>query len=179
MAAKRKKLSKPNRPRRQQRIVRLPPEYFAAVDLSNVIFPALYQFENGLRLLVNGYLETCYGTNWWHDSLKAKRKEIFDYAESQEKRLDVMPWIGTSTAVKVLPVHLITLGQLEEIVKAYRSECIPQLFPTLEFFIGHMELIKRVRNMYTHMFPCITRDDCQVARNEIRVLARHINSKLP
>ncbi len=53
---------------------------------------------------------------------------------------------------------MITLGQLEEIVKAYKSDCIPQLFPNIEFFVGHMELIKRVRNMYSHMFPCITRD---------------------
>jgi hypothetical protein len=149
------------------------------MDLGNIIFPALYQFENGLRLLINGYLETCYGVNWWDESLRAKRKEIFDYAADQRKRLDVMPWIGSSSAVKVLPVHLVTLGQLEEIVKAYRSECIPQLFPTVEFFAGHMELIKRVRNMYTHMFPCISRGDCDVARSEIRVLARHINSKLP
>jgi hypothetical protein len=149
------------------------------VDLSNVIFPALYQFENGLRLLVNSYLETCYGPNWWEASLKARRKEIFDYAQGQRDKLDVMPWIGSSSSVNVLPVHLVTLGQLEEIVKAYRSECIPQLFPTLEFFTGHMELIKRVRNMYTHMFPCITREDCNVAKSEIRVLSRHINAMLP
>lgn len=96
----------------------------------------------------------------------------------QQKKLNAMPWIGTSPAVKVLPVHLVTLGQLEEIVKSYRSECIPQLFPSLEFFTGHMELIKRVRNMYTHMFPCITRQDCEIAKSEIRVLSRHINCRL-
>ena len=79
----------------------------------------------------------------------------------------------------MLPVHLVTLGQLEEIVKSYRSECIPQLSPSLDFFTGHMELIKRVRNMYTHMFPCITEQDCQIVKSEIRVLSRHINSKLP
>jgi len=90
-----------------------------------------------------------------------------------------MPWIGSSSTVKLLPVHLITLGHLEEIVKAYRSDCIPELFPTLEFFLGHMELIKRVRNMYTHMFPCISRSDCQVAKTEIRTLALHLNSELP
>jgi hypothetical protein len=148
------------------------------MELGNSIFPALYQFENGLRLLINGYLETCYGPDWWDLSLKGKAEEIFNYAERQRKRLDAMPWIGSSSAVTILPVHLVTLGQLEEIVRIYRSECIPQLFPTLEFFIGHMDLIKRVRNMYTHMFPCITREDCQIAKSEIRVLSRHINSKL-
>jgi hypothetical protein len=179
MARKAKRRGSSKRSRRRRRIIKLPAEYFEAVELGNTIFPALYQFENGLRLLVNGYLETCYGANWWADSLKARRKEIFDYAEGQRKKLDLMPWIGSSSSVQVLPVHLVTLGQLEEIVKAYRSECIPQLFPTIEFFVGHMELIKRIRNMYTHMFPCITRQDCEFAKSEIRVLARHINSRLP
>jgi hypothetical protein len=89
-----------------------------------------------------------------------------------------MPWIGTSARVPVLPIHLITLGQLEEIVKKYKPECIPQLFPTIEFFLGHMEVVKRVRNLYTHMFPCITRDDCDLAKREIKTLATHINTRL-
>ena len=166
------------RARRFERIVRLPAPYFEALDVGNLLFPALYQFENGLRVLLHTFLTTCYGTNWWDVSLKVKLKTVFDYAESQRKKLDAMPWIGDSTAVAVLPVHLVTLGHLEEIVKAYRSDCVPELFPTMEFFLGHMELIKRVRNMYSHMFPCITRSDCRDTRSEIRILARHINSKL-
>lgn len=163
---------------RIRRIVRLPSEYLEAIYLSNVIFPALYQFENGLRLIINSYLGTCYGSNWWEISLKARLPKVFEYAENQQKKLDSMPWIGDSSRVQVFPLHLITLGQLEEIVKKYQSDCIPELFPSLTFFLGHMEVIKRVRNLYTHMFPCITRNDCSVARSEIRTLALHINSKL-
>jgi hypothetical protein len=143
-----------------------------------VIFPALYQFENGLRLMLSGFLTTCYGSDWWNSSLKGKLRTVYDYGDNLQRRLDAMPWIGSSTRVPVLPVHLVTLGHLEEIVKAYRSDCIPELFPTLEFFLGHMEVVKRVRNLYTHMFPCITLEDCNIAKSEIRVLARHINSKL-
>lgn len=159
--------------------MRLPLPYFEAVDLAKNLFPPLYQFENGLRILLNSFLTTCYGQNWWEESLKARRLNIFEYAEFQRKKLDAMPWIGDSNVVPVLPVHLITLGQLEEIVVAYKSDCIPELFPNIEFFLGHMDLIKRIRNLYTHMFPCITGNDSQVARSEIRVLAKHINAKLP
>jgi hypothetical protein len=158
--------------------VKLPAEYLEAIDLGNALFPSLYQFENGLRLLLNSFLVTCYGVDWWNASLKLKLRNVFDYAENQQKKMDAMPWIGSSSAVPVLPIHLVTLGHLEEVVKAYRSECIPQLFPTLEFFLGHMDLIKRVRNMYSHMFPCISRTDVQFAKSEIRILASHINSKL-
>jgi hypothetical protein len=160
-------------------IVKLPADYIDGLRIGNVLFPTLYQFENGLRILLDSYLTTCYGANWWDVSLKPKLQAVFDYADNQKKKLDAMPWIGASSAVAVLPIHLVTLGHLEEVVKVYKSDCIPQLFPTMEFFLGHMEVIKRVRNMYSHMFPCITEGDCQVAENEIRVLALHINSKLP
>jgi hypothetical protein len=96
----------------------------------------------------------------------------------QEVKKDHMPWLASSLRVDVLPIHRVTLGQLEEIVKKYRSECIPELFPTLEFFLGHMEVIKRVRNLYSHMFPCITRQDVIVVRREISTLAAHINSRM-
>lgn len=178
MAQTRRKRNNRSKQNSERRLVRIPKDYLAVVGLGKSLFSPLYQFENGLRLAINNFLQTCYGLDWWDISLKARLHTIFEYAEGQQKRLDAMPWVGSSTVVKILPVHLVTLGHLEEIVKAYRSDCIPQLFPTLEFFLGHMELIKRVRNMYTHMFPCITATDCRIARSEIRILALHINSKL-
>lgn len=177
MATKRR--SNHKRVGRLRRTIRLPAEYFEAIEITSVLFSPLYQFESGLRILLNSFLTECYGAEWWSESLKTKLPKVFEYSEEQKKKLDGMPWIGDSNAVTILPIHLVTLGHLEEIIKAYQSECIPQLFPNLTFFLGHMELIKRIRNMYTHMFPCISRSDCQIAQSEIRVLGRHINSKLP
>ncbi len=159
-------------------IVRIPSAYLEAVELGNILFPFLFQFENGLRLAIDGFLTTCYGPNWWDVSLRTQLPNIHAYAEEQEKKRHFMPWIGASARIQVLKIHLVSLGQLEEIVKGYKSDCIPQLFPTLEFFLGHMEVIKRVRNLYSHMFPCITRGDCRTAKREITTLAEHINTKL-
>ncbi len=164
--------------RKARRLVKIPEAYFEAIDIANVLFPSLYQFENGLRLIINNFLSTCYGTNWWDLSLQQRLPRVHAYGAEQQKKQSLMPWIGASARVPILPIHLVTLGHLEEIVKVYRSDCIPQLFPTLEFFLGHMEVIKRVRNLYSHMFPCITRNDCKVAKREITTLAEHINSKL-
>jgi hypothetical protein len=161
-----------------RRTVKIPKEYLEAVELGNVLFPSLFQLENGLRLAINNHLTVCYGADWWTLSLQSRLPQIFDYSKSQQTRQSSMPWIGASSRVPVLPIHLVTLGHLEEIIKAYRSDCIPQVFPTLEFFLGHMESIKRVRNLYSHMFPCITKDDCRLAKREITTLASHINSKL-
>ncbi|HEX7344849.1 MAG TPA: hypothetical protein VF398_11320 [bacterium] len=161
-----------------RRLVKIPPEYLEAIELGNILFPSLYQFENGLRLAINNFLSTCYGSDWWDISLKSRLPTVHDYASGQQKKRDAMPWIGASSRVQVMPIHLVTLGHLEEIVKIYKPDCIPELFPTIEFFLGHMEVVKRVRNLYTHMFPCITRGDCTVAKREIRTLATHINTKL-
>src|SRR5712692_7021720 len=85
---------------RSRRIVRLPTEYFAAMDAANVLFPALYQFENGLRIALDSFLQTCYGSDWWNASLKGRLSNTFFYAEEQRKKLDAMPWIGDSSAVQ-------------------------------------------------------------------------------
>ncbi len=161
-----------------RRIVKIPKEYLEAIELGNVMFPSLFQLENGLRLAINNHLTVCYGPDWWTISLKPRLLQVFDYSQTQQTKRTAMPWIGASSRVTVLPIHLVTLGHLEEIIRGYRSDCIPQLFPTLEFFLGHMEAIKRVRNLYSHMFPCITKDDCALAKREIKTLASHINSKL-
>lgn len=142
------------------------------------MFPLLYEFENGLRLVVDRYLTTCYGPDWWNVSLAPRLPDVRKYAANLERARANMPWIGASARVTVLPIHLITLGQLEQIVQNYQSDCIPQLFPSMVFFLGHMEVVKRIRNLYSHMFPCITKDDCATARREIKTLATHINSRL-
>ncbi len=161
-----------------RRIVKIPKEYLEAVELGRILFPFLFQLENGLRLAIHNHQTMAYGEDWWEISLRPRLPKIFEYAEEQQKRQNAMPWIGASSRVKLLPIHLITLGHLEEIVKKYQSDCIPELFPTMEFFLGHMEVIKRVRNLFSHMFPCITKNDCQLAKREILTLASHINAKL-
>lgn len=164
--------------RKPVRMLRIPTPYFEVLDIANVLFPALYQFENGLRLTIHHFLATCYGPDWWNNSLKTSLPTVFQYEADQKAKLAAMSWLGGSTRVAVLPVHLVTLGHLEEIIKKYKSDCVPELFPTMEFFLGHMEVIKRVRNMYSHMFPCISRSDAQVAKREIQTLAAHLNTKL-
>ena len=170
-------MAKQRKPR-VRRIVKIPAAYFEAVELGKILFPSLFQLENGLRLAINNFLETCYGPDWWNVSLKAQLPDVFNYSDDQRRRQASMPWIGDSSRVVVVPIHLVTLGHLEEIVKRYRADCIPELFPTLDFFLGHTEAIKRVRNLFSHMFPCITQSDCRLARREILTLASHINAKL-
>jgi hypothetical protein len=167
----------PPKMRGLRRIVRIPPEYLDVIPIGTRLFPIFYQFENALRLAIHEHMSVCY-TNWWETKLKFDLRDIYDYAEDKKKKHDLMPWIGDSAQVKLLPIHHVTLGQLEQIVKKYESECIPQLFPSMHFFLGHMDCIKLVRNLYAHMFPCLTSSDAKVAKSEISTLCLHLDRKL-
>ena len=164
--------------KRVRRLVPIPKEYMEAIPVGQSIFPTLFQFENGLRLAIHKHLAGLYGSDWWERSMRANLPQIYDDAEDKRTNRASMPWIGSSARTPVLPIHLVTLGQLEEIVKKYQAECIPDLFPTLDFFTGHMVCIKRVRNLYAHMFPCLETRDGQLVKSEVRVLAWHLISKL-
>lgn len=159
------------------RFLNLPPAYYKAIKVGNPIFPVLFEFENGLRIAVNKILSELYGEDWWETSLKHKIKGIYDYVEDQKLKKDKMKWIGDSKRTVLFPLHSVTLGQLEDIIKIYKSELIPELFPTIDFFSGHLEIIKRVRNMYSHMYPCIDKEDIIYAKSEIKTLCRQIKSK--
>jgi len=168
----------PRKAKRIKRLVRIPNEYFEVIKVGETLFSPLYQLENGLRLAINSYLANFYGDNWWEYSLKIELPQIYDYAEKHMQKRGNMPSIAKSKLIKPLPIHFVTLGHLEDIVKKYQSDCIPTIFPTLEFFLGHMHVIKEVRNLFSHMFPCITKNDAQTARREIKTLSEHINEKL-
>jgi len=167
--------------KRKRRIVKIPKEYLEAIEIGEPIFSYFFQFENGLRLAVHNFLSICYGPDWWEITLRSTEEgeRIYDYVEGIVKKQTYMPWIGDSVRVPILPIHSITLGQLEKIVELYKSDCIPQLFPNWEFLKGRLEIIKRVRNLYAHMYPCITKNDVKVAKRDILTLCDHLNSKLP
>lgn len=163
---------------KKNRILKLPKVYYDAIKIGNPIFPVLFEFENGLRLVINDFLKECYGDDWWETSLKYKKKDIYDYVEDQKVKKNKMPWIGDSSRTTLIPLHSVTLGHLEEIVTKYQSDCIPELFPSIAFFNGHMEIIKRVRNLFGHMYPCITKDDILYTKNEITTLCKQIKYRL-
>ena len=160
-----------------RKIINIPTGYLDVIPVGTKLFPTLYQFENALRLAVDKHLTVCYG-NWWEDKLKSDLPDIYNYAEGVKQQHSKMPWIGDSARVTTLPLHNITLGQLGQIVEYYKSDCIPQLFSSLDFFTGHMRLIKLVRNLYSHMFPCLTSQDAKLARNEITTLCASLKSKI-
>src|SRR5438445_7505146 len=131
-------------------VFRIPKEYLEVIPIGESLFSPLFQFENALRLGINKHMTTCYGSQWWEDSLKAALPSVYEYAAEHQAKAALTSWIGASKRIPILPIHHLTLGQLEEIVKKYQSDCMPQLFQTMEFFLGHFERITSHRNLSSH-----------------------------
>jgi hypothetical protein len=163
---------------RINRILPIPKPYIEAVEQGIPIFNPLFQFENALRLALDKHMQTCYGENWWDEKVQKDLPNTYKYADNVKQNAYKMPWIGATNRVPTLPLHSITLGQLEEIIIHYKSECFPQLFSSEAFFTGHMEIIKKVRNLFSHMHPCIGKKDVKAAKREITTLCDHLRTKI-
>jgi hypothetical protein len=168
----------PKVPQTVRRILAIPKDYLEVIPIGTNLFKPLYQFENGLRIAIDKHLSTCYGPDWWEKKLQFDLPTVYRYAEDVKQKHNRMPWIGDSSRVTIRPIHNVTLGHLEEIVKMYQSECIPSLFHNIQFFLGHMDAIKLVRNLYGHMFPCLTHSDARTAKREITTLCEELKSKV-
>ena len=162
-----------------KRIVPIPKPYIEAIKEGSEAFSPLFQFENALRLVVDKHMQTCYGDNWWDMKVKYDLPNTYHYAEEVKQSSSKMPWIGDSARVTTMPLHAITLGQLEELLVHYKADCIPTIFPKLDFFTGHMEVIKKVRNLFSHMHPCIDKNDVKLLKREIATLCDALRGKLP
>ena len=164
--------------RTTRRILNIPKTYVEVIPIGTSLFPTLYQFENGLRIAIDKLLSTLYGSDWWETKLQFDLPTIYQYAADVKQKHNRMPWIGDSSRVAIRPIHNVTLGQLEAIVEKYRSECFPELFHSDRFFFGHMDAIKLVRNLYGHMFPCLTKSDARTAKREIATLCEELKTKV-
>ena len=51
-------------PKHIRRLVEIPKVYLEALPIGEKLFPPLYQFENGLRLAIHGFLSTLYTPDW-------------------------------------------------------------------------------------------------------------------
>lgn len=169
---------KRKRKKRVARILPIPKAYIEAIEAGTPAFNPLFQFENALRLALDKHMQTCYGPDWWELKVQHDLPNTYNYAENVKQKNLKMPWIGDSARVTTIPLHAITLGQLEEVLVHYKADCIPAIFPKLDFFTGHMEVIKRVRNFFSHMHPCIDKQDVRVLKREIATLCDDLRGKL-
>jgi len=112
--------------------------------------------------------------DWWETKLKIDLPKIYEYSKEEKARQDQLPMVGSSGILQ--PLDYLTLGRLEQIIIKYENEFVPSVFRKLDFFTGHMEIVKRVRNGIAHMAPSMTVKDIHNAKHEIDILLQHLST---
>ena len=99
--------------------------------------------------------------------------EIFKYAEEHKKQSFI-----NKIDKSIHNIHFITIGHLSEIVKKYKETFIPEVFPNLHVFLGHIEYIIKIRNYCCHMHPNIDKEYIKILEAETLILSKIINFKI-
>ena len=153
--------------------INLPKEYINALKNAKELYSHIFSFEIGLRLAIDKHLTEWIGKEWWNIKLAKDMPEIFKYAEEHKKQSFI-----NKIDKSIHNIHFITMGHLSEIVKKYKETFIPEVFPNLHVFLGHIEYIIKIRNCCCHMHPNIDKEYIKILEAETLILSKIINSKI-
>lgn len=153
--------------------INLPKEYASALKNAKELYSHIFSFEIGLRLAIDKHLTEWIGKEWWNIKLAKGMPEIFKYAEEHKKQFFI-----NKIDKSIHNIHFITIGHLSEIVKKYKETFIPEVFPNLHVFLGHIEYIIKIRNCCCHMHPNIDKEYIKILEAETLILSKIINSKI-
>lgn len=155
------------------RIKWMPSNYYTLAERLSNFYGYLFIFENALRLKIDAIMSSKY-TNWWETKVKTDLLDVYKYSNDEKAKQTKLPMIGDLNTLQ--PLDYLTVGHLEQIIIKYQNEFIPLVFPNLQFFTGHMVIVKRVRNALAHMAPSTTIKDIRNAKNEIDILLQHLST---
>ena len=153
--------------------INLPKEYINALKNAKELYSHIFSFEIGLRLAIDKHLTEWIRKEWWNIKLAKDMPEIFKYAEEHKKQSFI-----NKIDKSIHNIHFITIGHLSEIVKKYKETFIPEVFPNLHVFLGHIEYIIKIRNCCCHMHPNIDKEYIKILDAETLILSKIINSKI-
>lgn len=158
---------------RKQEKINIPKEYLNTLKNAKELYSHIFSFEIGLRIAIDKHLTEWIGKEWWDKKLAKDMPDIFNYAEKHKKETYI-----NKVDKSIHSIHFTTLGHLSDIVKKYKETFIPEVFPNLHVFLGHIEYIIKIRNCCCHMHPNIDKEYIKLLKAETLVLSNIINSKI-
>ncbi|TXJ45750.1 hypothetical protein EPJ70_05045 [Brachyspira aalborgi] len=161
---------------KKQEKINIPKEYIDTLKKAKELYSNIFSFEIGLRLAIDKHLTEWIGKEWWNIRLSKDMPDIFKYAEEHKKQSSIINENEIDKSIH--NIHFITIGHLSEIVKKYKETFIPEVFPNLHFFLGHIEYIIKIRNCCCHMHPNIDKEYIKTLKAETLILSKIINSKI-
>jgi hypothetical protein len=110
------------------------------------IYPLLYVLENSIRELIDLFMTSRYGTNWWN--LKAgKLKDRVGERMSDEKKNSWHQKRGAR------PIDYLDFAQLPTLVRKIQEDIVPDIIPSIEWFTQFVDEVYKSRCVVCHMNP--------------------------
>lgn len=111
------------------------------------IYPLLYVLENSIRELIDRFMVSTYGDDWWESKApESLRKTVNTRMSEEEKNL----WHQRRGS---RPIDYLDLAQLPALVRQIQKDIAPDIIPSIEWFTQFVDEVYKSRCVVCHMNP--------------------------
>lgn len=135
------------------------------------IYPLLYVLENSIREVIESFMQTKYGDNWWHT--KAPRG-LQDKVTQRMKDDIKNSWHQRRGS---RPIDYLDLNNLPSLMRHIASDVIPDIIPSNEWFDQFIDEVYRSRCVICHMNP-LDKDNISAVMVRFRQWQKQVKGKL-
>jgi len=134
------------------------------------IYPLLCVLENSIREVVDRFMSSNYGNNWWNSKAPKGLRDTVSNRMSDEKRNSWHQRRGAR------PIDYLDLDQLPALMRKIEKEVVPNIIPSLEWFTQFVDEVYKSRCVICHMNP-LDKDNIEAVKLRFRQWQKQINAK--
>jgi len=134
------------------------------------IYPLLYVLENSIREVIDRFMTSTYGNNWWESKAPEALKRAVNIRMSDEEKNSWHQRRGAR------PIDYLDFNQLPALVRKIEEEVKLDIIPSIEWFAELVNEVYRSRCVVCHMNP-LDADNTDAVRLRFRQWQKLISAK--
>lgn len=135
------------------------------------LFPLLYVLENSIRNLIDNWMTSKYGKNWWDTKAPRKLRDKVDERRTDDTKYSWHQRRGSR------PIDYLDMNELPKLVNALDQEFVPDFFSSVRWFEQFIEEVYKSRCVICHMNP-LNKDNEQALRLKCKQWQKQIKAKI-
>lgn len=134
------------------------------------IYPLLYVLENSIREVIDRFMTSTYGNNWWESKAPRALKRTVSIRMSDEEKNSWHQRRGAR------PVDYLDFIQLSDLMRNIEKEVAPDIIPSVEWFTQLVNEVYKSRCVVCHMNP-LDADNTEAVKLRFRQWQKQISAK--
>lgn len=148
----------------------LPQKKILEAKEMTAVYPLLYIMENSIRELIDTIMTSRHGKDWWDsEAPKGLRKTVADRTLDEKKH----SWHQRRGD---RPLDYLDLDQLKALMRKIEKEVVPDIIPSIEWFMQLVDEVYKSRCVVCHMNP-LDKDNIQAVKLRLRQWQKQIRAK--